>query len=159
MTWKTIVLKWLHDFIRNNNSFLWYFCASASMAGLDVILVLMLKARFTEVNIVIINTISIVLTTIFHYLWISNKAFNVKIGISSLLVYLTTFIIGLTIQDFVIWLSFEVLRLPLLVSKAFSLGSSFFILFFLRKTLFSKLSPKKQKETKYEKTYSHSTML
>ena len=132
--------KRLYDIAITYRSLLWYFCASGTTAVLDIMLVFALKSTFKDSPIVVINSISVILTTVIHYIWTSLKAFNVKLGVSSLSIYLITFAIGLTIQDLIIWLCYDVLGLLLLISKGISLASSFFILFFLRKTLFAILT-------------------
>ena len=122
----------------------WYFGASFMTACLDVLLVFAINS-FVNWPIVITNSISVTSTTIIHYLLISKIVFRVKLGMPSLIVYFITFMIGLAIQDLAIWVCFEVLDFPLLVSKGVSLGSSFFILFFLRKVFFGKIRGKEKR--------------
>lgn len=120
-------------------SLLIYFCASASAACLDLLLVYVLKSVITT-SIVWINTISVTSTAVFHYIFTSKKAFHASIGIYSAVIYLITFILGLILQDWVIWTCFEIVKLPLWASKGISLMASFFILYFLRKFLYAMAS-------------------
>lgn len=118
-----------------------YFICSIFSSIIDVALLYILKNVFDD--IVIANTISILFSSIFHYCVTTKFVFDVKYNAYSIIIYIVTFFIGLGIQDFVIWLSYNHLlvkcisneRLLTLISKGLSLGASFFITYGLRKVL------------------------
>lgn len=102
--------------------------------------------KITSLNIVVVNTIGIIVSTGLHYLLVTRKTFNCKLSIASLAVYLATFVFGILLQDLVIWLFYDIILVQFfmegrfLCSKAISLVFSFFILFFVRKKLYSMLN-------------------
>jgi putative flippase GtrA len=121
-----------------------YFLASATVAVADIALVHVLQAVIPA-SIVLTNSISVIVTSVVHYIWTSKKAFESAIDIRSAAIYLTTFIIGLSIQDAVVWVCFETMSLSLFVSKLASLAVSFFILYGLRKFLYGKFGKSRKR--------------
>ena len=79
--------------------------------------------------------------------------FKVKKNIYSIVIYVLTFFIGVSIQNFVIWVTYTKLFVTLiendmiltLLSKVLSLGASFIITYMLRKFLNARLKKKEQR--------------
>ena len=128
-----------------------YFLCSVSSSIIDFAFLYVLKGVFDE--IVVANTISIIVSSIFHYIVTSNYVFKVKKNIYSIVIYVVTFFIGLSIQNFVIWVTYTKLFVTLiendmiltLLSKVLSLGASFIITYMLRKFLNARLKKKEQR--------------
>jgi putative flippase GtrA len=114
---------------------------------LDISIVFILT-RFFSVPIVIANTIGVVTGFITHYLLASKSVFDTNYGIKGLAIYLGTFGLSLALSDGLIFLFYNHARvdfqenLRLLLSKALAGLIPFFIIFYLRKVLFSLLKRK-----------------
>lgn len=134
-----------------------YFLCSAFTAFIEFALLFVFKHTVKEFGsrIVIFNTIAIIISSVIHYLMTSKLVFKVKWNLPSAVIYIVTFFIGLGIQDGVIWLTYNKLLAPVIsdsnlltfICKSVSLASSFFVTYFIRKFLNSKL---KEKETENE---------
>ncbi|MCR5122249.1 MAG: GtrA family protein [Ruminococcus sp.] len=91
------------------------------------------------------NTVGIIIGSLVHYLLITNKVFKKKTDFKTAAVYLTTFLIGMLLQNTVIYFSDKLLSqylktdLSYTLSKGLSLAVSFIIMYQLRKKLYSKL--------------------
>lgn len=141
----------LKELYTKYNMIIKYFLCSVSSSIIDFAILYVLKGVFDE--IVVANTISIIVSSIFHYIVTSNYVFKVKKNIYSIIIYVVTFFIGLSIQNFVIWVTYTKLFVTLiendmiltLLSKALSLGSSFIITYMLRKVLNARLKNNEQK--------------
>lgn len=132
--------------IKKNKMIIKYFLCSLFCFLIEFV-VLFLGKRVID-NIVIANTIAIILSSIVHYFITSKYVFGVKKNFKSILVYLITFFIGMAIQDGVIYITYEKIFVDLIDNnsiltifcKILSLASSFFITFFLRKLLNKRFS-------------------
>ena len=141
----------LKELYKKYNMIIKYFLCSVSSSIIDFAILYMLKGVFDE--IVVANTISIIVSSIFHYIVTSNYVFKVKKNIYSIVIYVVTFFIGLSIQNFVIWVTYTKLFVTLiendmiltLLSKVLSLGASFIITYMLRKFLNARLKKKEQR--------------
>lgn len=141
----------LKELYTKYNMIIKYFLCSVSSSIIDFAILYVLKGVFDE--IVVANTISIIVSSIFHYIVTSNYVFKVKKNIYSIIIYVVTFFIGLSIQNFVIWVTYTKLFVTLiendmiltLLSKVLSLGASFIITYMLRKFLNARLKKKEQK--------------
>ena len=141
----------LKELYKKFNMIIKYFLCSVSSSIIDFAILYMLKGVFDE--IVVANTISIIVSSIFHYIVTSNYVFKVKKNIYSIVIYVVTFFIGLSIQNFVIWVTYTKLFVTLiendmiltLLSKVLSLGASFIITYMLRKFLNARLKKKEQR--------------
>ena len=120
-----------------------YSLASITAASLDFILLYVLHS-LVDSSIIWVNTASVIITAAIHYLWVSKLSFRSKVGIPSAAIYISTFLFGIVLQNFVIWSCYNLLELPLFISKGASLSASFFILFFLRKALYEKYVNKRK---------------
>lgn len=140
----------LKELYKKYNMIIKYFLCSVSSSIIDFAILYVLKGVFDE--IVVANTISIIVSSIFHYIVTSNYVFKVKKNIYSIVIYVVTFFIGLSIQNFVIWVTYTKLFVTLiendmiltLLSKVLSLGASFIITYMLRKFLNARLKKKEQ---------------
>lgn len=145
------------DLLIKNKKIIIYFLCSAFTALLEAILLLIFK-RFIPLlgNIVYANTIAIFLSSIIHYILTSKFAFKVRMSFLSLIVYIATFLIGVLIQNAVIWVSYQKILISLIendnlrtiLSKGVSLTVSFFITYFIRQKL--NLMIKKKEEAENE---------
>lgn len=133
----------LRHLIMRYRPLLTYSLASITAASLDFTFLFILNS-LVDSSIVWINTASVMITATIHYLWISKISFRSKIGAPSAAIYIATFVFGIILQNFVIWFCFDLLSLPLFISKGASLSASFFILFFLRKALYEKYANKEK---------------
>lgn len=141
----------LKELYKKYNMIIKYFLCSVSSSIIDFAILYVLKGVFDE--IVVANTISIIVSSIFHYVVTSNYVFKVKKNIYSIVIYVVTFFIGLSIQNFVIWVTYTKLFVTLiendmiltLLSKVLSLGASFIITYMLRKFLNARLKKKEQR--------------
>lgn len=141
----------LKELYKKYNMIIKYFLCSVSSSIIDFAILYVLKGVFDK--IVVANTISIIVSSIFHYVVTSNYVFKVKKNIYSIVIYVVTFFIGLSIQNFVIWVTYTKLFVTLiendmiltLLSKVLSLGASFIITYMLRKFLNARLKKKEQR--------------
>ena len=124
-----------------------YILYSGITAVIEMLIGLFLLNTFLN-DEVLANTISVVIGTFIHYFLVTKSTFRSKITIGSLAVYLITFLLGLGIQNSVVWLGFNILfvhfpeNFRFVVSKAVSLIISFAIMFIIRKILYAWLNKK-----------------
>lgn len=117
-----------------------YFVCSGFTAGIEFALGWFLLQTFPN-QIVVTNIAAILVSSVVHYVITTKYAFGAKRGVESALVYVITFVLGIVLQNAVIWFSYEralvMLSQPVryVTSKALSLGIPFFALYFLRKSL------------------------
>ncbi|MDD3168829.1 MAG: hypothetical protein PHC91_05115 [Eubacteriales bacterium] len=104
--------------------------------------------RFSEIHLVAANTIGVVSGFLLHYLLASKSVFQTEYGIAGFLVYLTTFLFGLSFANWLIFMSYHYVfyaysvDLQILLSKGVSIAVPFFVLYYLRKHLFLMLKRK-----------------
>lgn len=127
--------------LMNNRKMLLYLIFSVIVTVVDVAVVYLLKT-FTDLDIVTSNTIGVVLGFIIHYLLSSNAVFDSKYGIKGFAIYLGTFIFGLFLADLIIWIFYHIFRSGFGISKGMSIVLPFFVLYYMRKTLYDKLERK-----------------
>lgn len=95
-------------------------------------------------DIVITNTIAIIISSIIHYFITLKFAFRKKHTMTSAIIYVGTFIFGIFLQDFVIALFYNYILADVdafiryVVSKLMSLGIPFIVLYLLRSFLYKK---------------------
>ncbi len=96
-------------------------------------------------RIVVTNTFSVVVSAVVHYLLTLALVFRLKKNYKSAVVYVLTFLLGIVLQNAIIWMFYEHLleNTPLVVryftSKVFSLSIPFVFLYYLRSKLNSKI--------------------
>lgn len=102
-----------------------------------------------SLSAVVSNTVGTIVGAIVHYIFVTKKVFVKKIGIYSVLIYLFTFVLGLVLQNLVVWGIFKLTvntfgkNLSYLIAKAIALVVSFIILYGVRKILYSKIPEEK----------------
>ncbi len=132
-----------------NKSLFTYFYISVIVTIVDVLIVWVLRNGF-GLGIVEANTAGVVSGSILQYFLVSRHVFYVEYGIPGVMVFFGTFLFGLVLADWIIWLSSEFLlealdkNLNLLVSKGFSIAIPFFILYGLRRFLFGLLKKRNE---------------
>lgn len=95
-----------------------------------------------DLDVVFINSISIMLGATVHYLLISKKVFHNKIEIYTVIKYILSFIMGLFLQNLVLSVFYGHIlvmyndNIRFIVSKVMSVGISFVVTYFIRKNLF-----------------------
>lgn len=86
-------------------------------------------------NYILASNIGIAAGFLFQFLTGMKYVFKPQNYIRSFLVYLITFIIGVIIANGILWISFDGMRLPFMISKLLSMVLPFFFIYFLRKIL------------------------
>lgn len=129
-----------------------YFFYSVIVSFVDTGIVWAL-VRFWTVHLVTANTIGVVTGFLLHYLLASKSVFDTEYGIAGFIVYLGTFLFGLTFANWLIYVSYHfvftayAVDLRILFSKSVSIGVPFFAMYYIRKYLFLMLNRKlKRKE-------------
>ena len=118
-----------------------YFLNSCFVTVIDVIFVWVF-ARLFGINIVVANTIGVVMGFLIDYVLSKCFVFDEARGKSGFAIYLVTFLFGLVLADWLIyWSSISLFMdfekdLNILLSKGFSIVVPFFVLYFLRKFLY-----------------------
>lgn len=103
-------------------------------------------------EIVMTNTVAVILSACVHYVMIQNFVFAQKSNIESVFVYILSFGIGIVLQDGLIWLMYDKLLVGMtdswryLISKGISLVIPFFALYFIRSKLNQAIKERKQKK-------------
>lgn len=122
-----------------------YMLNSVIVGLLDTIIVWILY-RLLQLDLVAANTIGVVTGSVIHYCISSKSVFRAKLGVMGFLIYFGTFLLGLMMADFLIYIGDHYIftefgkDLRFLMSKAFSVLLPFFVLYFLRRQLFKRLS-------------------
>ncbi len=152
----------LTGLVKKNRNIINYFCISVIVTILDISIVWILRNSL-NMGIVGANTIGVVSGSILQYFLVSRYVFFIEYGIPGFLIFIGTFLFGLLLADWIIWLSSESLphsldkNLNLLISKGFSIAIPFFVLYEIRKLLFN-LIKKRGGDTDGKNT-SDSTLL
>lgn len=125
----------IQDFIKQHKAFVVYFLISVAVTIIDV-----LVSRVGEIflNVVVANTIGVVTGFVIQYFLTSRHVYNSQ-NIRTLLIFFATFLMGLTLANFIVYLSREFLFhnsdsfWAFAVSKGFSIVIPFFFMYYLRK--------------------------
>lgn len=105
---------------------------------IDTSIVYVLFGHVTA-NIVIANTTGVIIGFIIHYFLAIDNVFATKPSLASFSIYLGTFFIGLILADYIIWLFYHVFMLGFFVSKGASIVIPFFVMYGMRKAIYSNL--------------------
>ena len=128
-----------------NKKILKYLCCSVVAALFEIVLGwLLLKHLLSQ--IVVVNTITIIMGAILHYFLTLLFVFEKENSYKNILIYAISFVLGIFIQDGIIWLFYneiltrnnEMIRYS--VSKGLSLVIPFFGLYYIRSILYEKLN-------------------
>ena len=99
-------------------------------------------------NIVVTNTIAIIISAIIHYLITLKFVFRQKNSMGNVIIYVGTFILGILLQDFVIEIFYDYMLVNVeeviryVVSKLVSLAIPFVVIYLLRSFLYKKYNDK-----------------
>lgn len=97
---------------------------------------------------VVSNTIGIIIGSAVHYLLITEKVFSSTVNIRTVIIYLSTFVLGVVIQNSVVWGVCKILNglfdknIVYILAKGTSLVVSFLVMYQLRKIMYRKVSKK-----------------
>ena len=133
---KTLLAKY-------KKSILYIMISLASMLAETVIGFLLLKV--CGINAVIANAISIVLCSALHYIFVTQKVFSSKVGTKTAVIYVFTFVMGFSIQNFVMYVMscrFSLFIDKVIfyaIAKLMSVVISFVLMYRLRKYLYLKI--------------------
>lgn len=145
------MIESLRKITLKNISLMIYGFNSLLVTILDVFIYWMLL-RYTGISIVGANTIGVVSGFIVHYGLSSKKVFKTNYSTRGFIVYLLTFLLGLALADWLVYISFHYLFLYLgpngrqLASKVVSIVIPFFALYYLRKYIYEKMNSKSKQE-------------
>lgn len=118
-----------------------YFLNSCFITVLDVACVWILY-KVCHVNVVIANTAGVLLGFIVGYILTAKFVFNTAKGVLGFAIFFGTFLIGLVLADWLIYMGETVLFIQLpehfgfLCSKGLSVVVPYFVMYFLRKALY-----------------------
>ena len=128
-----------------------YVCFSGMTAVIESIISLLL-INLCGLSEVPANTVGIIIGATIHYLCVTRGVFNGKVNWKTVSVYVSTFIMGMLLQNFVVWVVVKVIgdslneNLRYLIAKACSLVVSFFLMYFIRKLGYRMVSESDNKE-------------
>ena len=131
-----IVIKSLHKFL-----IVKYIIVSLFTAAIEAVIGFLLM-NDKGFHIIGANTFSILIGSTIHYLLISKKVFNKDYNLYTIIIYLSTFILGIVLQNIVIFYSYnQILTLfsPYLRyagSKFLSIVIPFGVVYSIRKKLY-----------------------
>lgn len=111
-----------------------YFIISCLVSIVDLLIALVLF-KFANVSYLTACNVGIVTGFIIQYAACTKYVFKDRGFVSSIAVYLFTFLFGLMLADVIMSVSYSMFKLPFLVSKSNSMIVPFFITFFIRKKL------------------------
>ncbi|MCR4717269.1 MAG: GtrA family protein [Lachnospiraceae bacterium] len=132
------------DLIKKYKKSLSYIAVSLVTAGIETIIGL-LVLNLLGYNEVVSNTAGIIVGSLIHYLLVTRKVFDKSVGYKTVLIYISTFFLGVLIQDTVVGFASSFLKkmidtnLSYVISKFCSLAVSFVINYHIRKFLYSKV--------------------
>lgn len=128
-----------------------YVCFSGMTAVIESIIALLL-INLCSLSEVPANTAGIIIGSVIHYLCVTRGVFNGKINWKTVMVYVSTFIMGMLLQNLVVWATVKIIgdslneNLRYLAAKACSLVVSFFLMYFIRKLGYRMVSESDNKE-------------
>lgn len=134
----------LKEKVKSNSVLIRYLIYSMIVTVLDLTAVYVM-IRVFKWSLINSNTFGVILGFIVHYILSSKKVFNTDYGFRGFIIYLGTFILGLFIANFLIYVSYEYIfqslnsDVNLLLSKGISVVLPFFFLYYFRKFLYKKL--------------------
>lgn len=111
-----------------------YFIVSCLASIIDFAISYLLY-NVTNLNYLLVCNVGIVSGFIFQCITCMKYIFNTADLISSLAIYISTFILGIALADATVWISFDILHMYFFISKIISMMVPFFITYFIRKKL------------------------
>ena len=126
-----------------------YFIISCGTAVIELCIGLLL-INLLHLSEVVSNTAGILIGSV----CVTKKVFNRSVDIRTVVIYISTFLLGMFIQNGVVWGVCRLLdgvvgkSIGYTVSKVASLAVSFFVLYGVRKFLYAKVTPRNNKDNK-----------
>ena len=130
-----------------------YFIISCGTAVIELCIGLLL-INLLHLSEVVSNTAGILIGSAIHYVCVTKKVFDRSVDIRTVVIYISTFLLGMLIQNGVVWAVCRLLvgvvgkSIGYTVSKVASLAVSFFVLCGVRKFLYAKVTPRNNKDNK-----------
>ena len=130
-----------------------YFILSCGTAVIELCIGLLL-INLLHLSEVVSNTAGILIGSAIHYVCVTKKVFDRSVDIRTVVIYISTFLLGMLIQNGVVWAVCRLLvgvvgkSIGYTVSKVASLAVSFFVLYGVRKFLYAKVTPRDNKDNK-----------
>ncbi|MGI5936946.1 MAG: GtrA family protein [Oscillospiraceae bacterium] len=130
----------MRHFILKHRNIVIYFCCSAATAVLESVLGWFFL-KLLPAHIVVTNTLAIIIGAVCHYFLTLKLVFRKKSSGMSALIYAATFLLGIVLQDLIIWALYDFFLKELpeglryWMSKIASLGLPFFAIYYLRSVL------------------------
>lgn len=118
-----------------------YVMYSLIVTIIDVSIVYLIR-RFILINIIIANTVGVVVGFLIHYFLSIKNVFAMKSDRIVFFVYFATFLMGLALANYVIWIFYEVFKTGFFVSKGASVTIPFFAMYSIRKAIYSNIQKK-----------------
>lgn len=111
-----------------------YFIVSCLASIIDLFISYCLY-KIVNLNYLLACNIGIVSGFVFQYFMCINYVFKKGGFLSSLIIYLSTFFLGVILADGTMWISYKEIHLTFIISKLFSMAVPFFFTYFIRKLL------------------------
>ena len=133
----------------NKRSLTVYLACSILTAGIEYVLGWLLLQAFPQA-LIATNTVAILASSAVHYALTTKFAFGVKHNVSNAAVYAITFVLGLLLQNVILWLFYDIVLAGMTqivrytISKSLSLGIPFFLMYYIRKTLNEVIARRKE---------------
>ena len=130
-----------------------YFIISCGTAVIELCIGPLL-INLLHLSEVVSNTAGILIGSAIHYVCVTKKVFDRSVDIRTVVIYISTFLLGMLIQNGVVWAVCRLLvgvvgkSIGYTVSKVTSLAVSFFVLYGVRKFLYAKVTPRDNKDNK-----------
>ena len=130
-----------------------YFIISCGTAVIELCIGLLL-INLLHLSEVVSNTAGILIGSAIHYVCVTKKVFDRSVDIRTVVIYISTFLLGLLIQNGGVGAVCRLLvgvvgkSIGYTVSKVASLAVSFFVLYGVRKFLYAKVTPRDNKDNK-----------
>lgn len=112
-----------------------------------------LLLHFCRLSEVPANTIGILFGSVVHYFCVTRSVFRSSVNWKTAAVYISTFLLGIVIQNTVVWTTVRLLGnavgndLRYLIAKAVSLVVSFFVMYYIRKYCYRRVSGNPSEKT------------
>jgi len=111
----------------------------------DIYIVNLLMS-YLSVSIVAANTIGVVVGFLIHYFLSIKNVFAMKLDRIVFIVYLVTFLMGLALADYIIWILYEEFNFGFLICKGVSIVIPFFVMYNMRKYIYKSVRDKYNKK-------------
>lgn len=146
-------MKKIRSLIEKYSQVIKYFIISCGTAVIELCIGLLL-INLLHLSEVVSNTAGILIGSAIHYVCVTKKVFDRSVDIRTVVIYISTFLLGMLIQNGVVWAVCRLLvgvvgkSIGYTVSKVASLAVSFFVLYGVRKFLYAKVTPRDNKDNK-----------